>query len=72
MYRNLLLSSRSVIKQCTVFASTAKSSAKVVSSKTQEIIDGETRYGAANYHPLPVVIQRGEGEYCFNGTICWN
>jgi hypothetical protein len=59
MYRNLFLSSISIINRCTVFAST--STAKAISSKTQSIIDRETQYGAANYHPLPVVIQRGLG-----------
>ena len=27
----------------------------------QEFIDREARYGAHNYHPLPVVLERGEG-----------
>ena len=29
----------------------------------QEFIDREARYGAHNYHPLPVVLERGEGIY---------
>jgi len=63
MYRKLLLSSKSIINRSTVSASSSaiKSTAKTVSSKTQSIIDRETRFGAANYHPLPVVIQRGSG-----------
>ncbi len=63
MYRKLFLSSKSIINRCTVSASSSaiKSTAKTVSSKAQSIIDRETRFGAANYHPLPVVIQRGSG-----------
>ena len=32
----------------------------------QEFIDREARYGAHNYHPLPVVLERGEGIYVWN------
>lgn len=32
------------------------------SSKSAAHIDLEDRYGAHNYHPLPVVIAKGEGE----------
>ena len=28
--------------------------------------DLERRYGAANYHPLPVTLQRGEGVWLFD------
>jgi len=34
-----------------------------VSSKSRELIEKEAKYGAHNYHPLPVVIERGEGPY---------
>lgn len=63
MYRTLLSASVPAIKRCVVSASTSsgKSTAKAVSSKTQSIIDRENCYGAANYHPIPVVIQRGSG-----------
>lgn len=30
-------------------------------TSAQELIDLEARYGAHNYHPLPVVLERGEG-----------
>jgi ornithine--oxo-acid transaminase len=33
---------------------------------SREAIELETRYGAHNYHPLPVVIARGEGVYVWN------
>lgn len=33
---------------------------------TQEFIDREARYGAHNYHPLPVVLERGEGIYVWD------
>lgn len=32
----------------------------------QEFIDREARYGAHNYHPLPVVLGRGEGIYVWD------
>ena len=32
-------------------------------TKTQEFVELEEKYGAHNYHPLDVVIQRAEG--------CW-
>lgn len=28
-----------------------------------QIIDREEKYGAHNYHPLPVVLNRGEGVF---------
>lgn len=34
--------------------------------KTQDFIDREARYGAHNYHPLPVVLNRGEGIYVWD------
>ena len=34
--------------------------------KTQEYIDREDRYGAHNYHPLPVVLERGEGVFVWD------
>ncbi|MCH2213740.1 MAG: ornithine--oxo-acid transaminase [Flavobacteriales bacterium] len=33
----------------------------VNSTKSQELIDLEHKYGAHNYHPLPVVLAKGEG-----------
>ncbi|WP_345950197.1 ornithine--oxo-acid transaminase [Mucilaginibacter sp. PAMB04274] len=35
-------------------------------SHTQQYIDTEERYGAHNYHPLPVVLARGEGVYLWD------
>ena len=34
-----------------------------LSAKSQQIIDLEDKYGAHNYHPLPVVLERGEGVF---------
>lgn len=34
--------------------------------KTQEYIDIEERYGAHNYHPLDVVLERGEGVWVYD------
>jgi ornithine--oxo-acid transaminase len=36
------------------------------SAKTQVYIDKELKYGAHNYHPVPVVIERGEGVYVWD------
>lgn len=36
---------------------------KAPSAKQQKVIDRENAFGAHNYHPLPVVLSRGEG--CF-------
>lgn len=33
---------------------------------TQSLIDKEEQYGAHNYHPLPVVIERGEGVFMWD------
>lgn len=35
-------------------------------AKSNYYIDLEDRYGAHNYHPLPVVIERGEGEFVWD------
>jgi ornithine--oxo-acid transaminase len=37
-----------------------------VSSLSQSFLDKEAQYGAHNYHPLPVVLQRGEGVYVWD------
>ncbi len=37
-----------------------------VSERTQYYLDKEQRYGAHNYHPLPVVLNRGEGVYVWD------
>jgi len=35
-------------------------------AKTQTYIEREEQYGAHNYHPLPVVLERGEGVYVWD------
>lgn len=35
-------------------------------TKSQSIIDLEDKYGAHNYHPIPVVLERGEGVYVWD------
>ncbi|MGJ8593270.1 MAG: ornithine--oxo-acid transaminase [Aquaticitalea sp.] len=35
-------------------------------TKSQEAIELENKYGAHNYHPLPVVLSRGEGVYVWD------
>lgn len=37
-----------------------------VSALTEQYIAREDRYGAHNYHPLPVVLERGEGVYVWD------
>jgi ornithine aminotransferase len=37
-----------------------------VSSKAKKYIDQEEKYGAHNYHPLPVVLSRGKGCYVWD------
>ncbi len=37
-----------------------------VGTLSQEYIDREARYGAHNYHPLPVVLERGAGVYVWD------
>ncbi|MEN9743795.1 MAG: Ornithine aminotransferase [Bacteroidota bacterium] len=36
------------------------------SAKTQQYIDLEDQYGAHNYHPLPVVLEKGEGVFVWD------
>ena len=35
---------------------------KVFTSKSEEVFNREDKYGAHNYHPLPVALSRGEGK----------
>ncbi|MFM1876749.1 MAG: ornithine--oxo-acid transaminase [Bacteroidota bacterium] len=37
-----------------------------VSTRAQLVIDKEDRYGAHNYHPLPVVLEKGEGVFVWD------
>lgn len=39
---------------------------RLFASSQAELIGVEERYGAHNYHPLPVVLQRGEGVHLFD------
>lgn len=41
-------------------------SAITLSANTQQYIDLEEKYGAHNYHPLPVVLNRGEGVFVWD------
>ncbi|MCR4033475.1 MULTISPECIES: ornithine--oxo-acid transaminase [Flavobacterium] len=42
------------------------STEKALSSKSEVLIEKENKYGAHNYHPLPVVLERGEGVYVWD------
>jgi len=35
-------------------------------SNVKKFIDLESRYGAHNYHPLPVVLSKGEGVFVWD------
>lgn len=39
---------------------------EILSSKSEILIEKENKYGAHNYHPLPVVLDRGEGVYVWD------
>ena len=39
---------------------------QTLSSKSNELIEKENKYGAHNYHPLLVVLERGEGVYVWD------
>ena len=39
---------------------------QILSSKSEILIAKEDQYGAHNYHPLPVVLERGEGVYVWD------
>ncbi|MHC0441528.1 ornithine--oxo-acid transaminase [Flavobacterium sp. 3-210] len=39
---------------------------KSLSSKSEVLIEKENKYGAHNYHPLPVVLEKGEGVYVWD------
>ena len=38
----------------------------LTNTRSQQLIELEERYGAHNYHPLPVVLERGEGVYVWD------
>ncbi|SHG43926.1 ornithine--oxo-acid transaminase [Flavobacterium segetis] len=38
----------------------------ILSLKSESLIAKENKYGAHNYHPLPVVLERGEGVYVWD------
>ena len=40
--------------------------APALSAQTQYYLDIEEKYGAHNYHPLPVVLERGEGVFVWD------
>ena len=37
-----------------------------LSALSQAFLDKEERFGAHNYHPLPVVLERGQGVYVWD------
>jgi len=49
-----------------IFISTCMNSTISISSTAQQYLDLEEKYGAHNYHPLPVVLNRGEGVFLYD------
>ena len=47
---------------CLRTKSTAASPQVVLGQLSQEVFDREDKYGAHNYHPLPVALAKGEGK----------
>jgi ornithine--oxo-acid transaminase len=39
---------------------------QTLSSKAETLIEKENKYGAHNYHPLPVVLEKGEGVFVWD------
>ena len=39
---------------------------QTLSSKSEALIENENKYGAHNYHPLPVVLDKGEGVFVWD------
>ena len=39
---------------------------QVLSSKSEVLIAKENQFGAHNYHPIPVVLEKGEGVYLYD------
>ena len=39
---------------------------EILSSKSEALISKENKYGAHNYHPLPVVLEKGEGVFVWD------
>ena len=39
---------------------------QILSSKSEALINKENNYGAHNYHPLPVVLDIGEGVFVWD------
>jgi hypothetical protein len=57
--------STTIVQECVngVNAIVQKQTNKLTS---QEVFDRENKYGAHNYHPIPVAIDRGEGRIVIN------
>ncbi|CAF1617749.1 unnamed protein product, partial [Didymodactylos carnosus] len=70
MYRKALWtplqSSRIIFHRFASQINSSNKSIQSVSPKTRSIIEREERYGAHNYHPLPVVIEKGSGVYVWD------
>ena len=45
---------------------TTPATATAATTRSQELMELEDRYGAHNYHPLPVVLSRGEGPFLWD------
>ncbi|GAB6026334.1 hypothetical protein CHUAL_012540 [Chamberlinius hualienensis] len=53
-------------RSATTYSKTVNPSNTTTSSKSQSIYDKEAKYGAHNYHPLPVALSRGKGVFVWD------
>jgi 4-aminobutyrate aminotransferase-like enzyme len=56
----------SIRKSSTSSATSVPDELKSLSQTSRDLIALEDQYGAHNYHPLPVVLHRGEGVYVYD------
>ena len=52
-------------------AATTQQDEPLLSDLSASYINLEEKYGAHNYHPLPVVLSKGEGMYVFLSSIVY-
>ncbi|KAK2163775.1 hypothetical protein LSH36_74g05011 [Paralvinella palmiformis] len=58
--------SRSITKTALRTATTSTSAKITIGEQSREVFDREDKYGAHNYHPIPVALAKGEG------TVVWD
>lgn len=48
--------------------STAAAQPRVITQASQDVFAKEDKYGAHNYHPLPVALSKAEGQFTSNAS----